>query len=133
MRGPLAAGSASCRLPWSEVGPMGWIEDIATLCGYISVIIALAGTIWRLSKPLKDIIQRLERVERHQRNDYLCTLRLTIMSEEMPVEERLKAGEEYVKEGGNGAVKARYQLLIKEYQKDIGGNENGSDHELYNP
>ena len=112
---------------------MGWIEDIAALCGYISVIIALAGTIWRLSKPLKDIIQRLERVERHQRNDYLCTLRLTIMSEEMPVEERLKAGEEYVKEGGNGAVKARYQLLIKEYQKDIGGNENGSDHELHKP
>lgn len=101
---------------------MPWIEDIATLCGYISVIIALFATVWKLSKPLKDIVQRLERVEAHQRNDYLCTLRLTIMSEEMPMEERLKAGEEYIKEGGNGAVKARYRLLVEKYQEEIGGN-----------
>ena len=99
---------------------MGWIEELASLCGYLTVIATLCGAIYRFSR-------RLERIERHQHNDYLCTLRLTIMSEEIPVEERLKAGEEYVKEGGNGAVKARYQLLIKEYQKEIGGNEHGSN------
>lgn len=87
------------------------------------MIFALIITVWKLSRPLQEIIGRLERVERHQHNDYLGMLRLTIMSEEMPMEERLKAGEEYVKEGGNGAVKARYQILIKEYQKEIGGND----------
>lgn len=106
---------------------MSWIEDIATLCGYISVILALLGTVWKLSKPLKDIVQRLDRVEQYQHNDYLCMLRLTIMAEEMPMEERLAAGEKYVKEGGNGAVKARYHLLIEEYQKEIGGNDYGSN------
>ena len=50
-------------------------------------------------------------------------LRLMILSEELPVEERLKAGEEYVREGGNGAIKARYQLMLEEYQEGIGGNE----------
>ena len=36
---------------------------------------------------------------------YLAILRLTIMSEEMPMAERLIAGEKYKKMGGNGDVK----------------------------
>ncbi len=104
---------------------MEWIQSTATLCGYLSVIIALIGTLWRLSRPLKEIVQRLERVEQYQHKDYLCMLRLTIMSEEMPMEERLAAGEKYVNEGGNGAVKARYHLMIEEYQREI-GKENGN-------
>ena len=63
---------------------MGWIEELATLCGYLSVIATLCAAIYRFSR-------RLERMERHQHNDYLCMLRLMILSEELPVEERLKA------------------------------------------
>ena len=36
---------------------------------------------------------------------YLAILRLTIMSEEMPMGERLIAGQKYVNLGGNGDVK----------------------------
>lgn len=114
--------STVCRLPSSqnEVLPVEWIQSTATLCGYLSVIIALGGTLWKLSRPLKEIVQRLDRMEQYQHNDYMSTLRLTIMSEEMPIEERLAAGEKYVNEGGNGAVKARYRLMIEEYQREIG-------------
>lgn len=114
--------STVCRLPSSqnEVLPVEWIQSTATLCGYLSVIIALGGTLWKLSRPLKEIVQRLDRMEQYQHNDYMSTLRLTIMSEEMPMEERLAAGEKYVNEGGNGAVKARYRLMIEEYQREIG-------------
>ena len=41
----------------------------------------------------------------HQDEQYLAILRLTIMSEEMPMAERLIAGQKYVKLGGNGDVK----------------------------
>lgn len=114
--------STVCRLPslQNEVLPVEWIQSTATLCGYLSVIIALGGTLWKLSRPLKEIVQRLDRMEQYQHNDYMSTLRLTIMSEEMPMEERLAAGEKYVNEGGNGAVKARYHLMIEEYQREIG-------------
>ena len=108
---------------------MGWIEDIATLCGYISVILALLGTVWKLSKPLKDIVQRLDRVEQYQHNDYLCMLRLTIMAEEMPMEERLTAGEKYVKPFRkeadlvlNGNSDLKYFAQILEYIYTITNN-----------
>jgi len=53
------------------------------------------------------------------------TLKLTIMSEEIPLEERLIAGEKYVQEGGNGAIKAKYRLLQEEYEKRNGGYQHG--------
>lgn len=43
--------------------------------------------------------------EAHLDEQYLAILRLTIMSEEMPMAERLIAGQKYVKLGGNGDVK----------------------------
>ena len=43
--------------------------------------------------------------EAHLAEQYLAILRLTIMSEEMPMAERLIAGQKYVTLGGNGDVK----------------------------
>ena len=39
------------------------------------------------------------------------------MSEEFPLGERLQAGEEYVTNGGNGEIKAKYKLLVQRYEE----------------
>ena len=39
------------------------------------------------------------------------------MSEEMPVSERIIAGDKYIKAGGNGDVKKYYQQMIKDHTK----------------
>lgn len=54
---------------------------------------------------LAEIDKKLDQMQEHQSEQYLSILRLTIMSEEMPMSERLIAGQKYVKLGGNGDVK----------------------------
>ena len=54
---------------------------------------------------LAEIDKKLGKMQEHQDEQYLAILRLTIMSEEMPMAERLIAGEKYKKMGGNGDVK----------------------------
>ena len=54
---------------------------------------------------LAEIDKKLGKMQEHQNEQYLAILRLTIMSEEMPMAERLIAGEKYKKMGGNGDVK----------------------------
>ena len=54
---------------------------------------------------LGEIDKKLDKMQTHQNEQYLAILRLTIMSEEMPMAERLIAGEKYKKMGGNGDVK----------------------------
>ena len=54
---------------------------------------------------LTEINKKLGKMQEHQDEQYLAILRLTIMSEEMPMAERLIAGEKYKKMGGNGDEK----------------------------
>lgn len=54
-------------------------------------------------KELKDGITELNA---HSDENYMGILRLTIMSHEMPIGERIVAGHKYLKNGGNGEVKA---------------------------
>lgn len=54
---------------------------------------------------LGEIDKKLDKMQTHQNEQYLEILRLTIMSEEMPMAERLIAGQKYVTLGGNGDVK----------------------------
>ena len=56
--------------------------------------------------------------ERHQKENYMAILRITIVSEEMPLSERIAAGDKYVALGGNGQIKALYKKLIEQYEKE---------------
>ena len=67
--------------------------------------------------------KKTEKIKEHTAENYLRSLQLVIMSEEMPLEERLRAGEIYVTNGGNGAVKAKYKHLQSEYEREARENE----------
>ena len=68
-------------------------------------------------KSNKDLGKKVDTRVEHDRDQYLSILRLTIMSEEMPVSERIIAGDKYIKAGGNGDVKKYYQQMIEAHTK----------------
>ncbi len=94
---------------------MGEIEiAILRAAELIGAIILIIGAFYKVIKPLKQLLKKIDTIDRHQRETYLTTLRLTICSEEIPLEERIAAGDKYVNSGGNGAVKKKYESLIEQ-------------------
>lgn len=83
-----------------------------SLAGAVTALIALIGLIFA---KLRKIGKMFGDIKEHTEENYLNNLRLVIMSPEMPIEERLRAGDKYVKSGGNGQIKAFYKKLEKEY------------------
>lgn len=73
------------------------------------------------SAHLKAIDEKIDKITRLQDEQYLSILRLTIMSEEMPMSERLIAGKKYINRGGNGDVKKALHKL--EEQCEAGRHE----------
>lgn len=55
--------------------------------------------------------KRLERLEKRSDLQYISLLRLTVMDSDMPMSERLIAGQEYLDMGGNGDVRHFYEHL----------------------
>ncbi len=82
------------------------------IAGAITAILVLIG---RVLSRLRKIIKMFNTLQEHTEENYLNNLRIIIMSPDMPMGERLNAGEKYIKAGGNGEVKAFYKKLFQEY------------------
>lgn len=85
------------------------IESLLTFAG------VLVTGLFANRRANRSLARKVDRLMEHDREQYLSLLRLTIMSENMPVSERIIAGDKYIKEGGNGEVKAYYKKLLEEH------------------
>lgn len=91
-----------------------WIALIESALTFAGICV----TVWFSNrKANKKLEAKVDKLVEHDEDQYLSILRLTIMSEEMPVTERIIAGEKYVKKGGNGEVKKYYQKMLQEHTK----------------
>ena len=71
----------------------------------------------KVVEEVKSLKEDVKTQEEHTKKNYLGILRLTIMSEEMPVSERIIAGKEYIDHGGNGDVSKFYKEFLKKHTK----------------
>lgn len=89
---------------------------IVLLLGELFSIIGLLVTNLVQNRSLK---KELTVLKEHQTENYLATLRLTVVSEEMPLAERIIAGKKYIDTGGNGEVKKIYHNMLAEHTKGV--------------
>ena len=86
-----------------------FIIKCAALLSALGVIIASAVTVIRAANKVKHSIDgvnnSIKDLKEHATENYMGVLRLTIMSNEMPIGERIVAGHKYLNNGGNGEVK----------------------------
>lgn len=89
----------------------------AVLIAFITGGLTLIGVIITAISGNRSIAKDLKEIKEDNKEQSLAILRLTVMSNDMPISERLIAGEKYIKKNGNGDVKHYYQQLIKEHTK----------------
>lgn len=89
----------------------------AVLVALITGTLTLIGVIISTWSTNRTIMKDLKDLKEENKEQSLAILRLTVMSNDMPISERLIAGEKYIKKNGNGDVKHYYEKLIKEHTK----------------
>jgi len=85
------------------------------ITGIVAFILKVVKTIRKIAAWFTNLDKRLDEIEKHTKKNWLQGLKLTIVNDDIPIEERLRAGEAYVANDGNGEIKAKYKLLQKEY------------------
>ena len=104
---------------------MVWLDWLIKIGGAITAL----GVIWAavttavkasVKKMLAPIANDVKDTKEHTHENYLTCLRLTIMSSDMPLGERIVAADKYIKRGGNGEVKkfAINELHINDIHHD---------------
>ena len=79
-----------------------WIALIESILTFAGICVTVIVTNRKSNKKLEE---KVDRLVDHDKEQYLSLLRLTIMSSEMPIGERIVAGHKYLERGGNGDVK----------------------------
>ena len=92
---------------------MNTIILVGSCVGALTTIIV---TCVKIIKIAIKINKRAEDNDKHIKENYLDIKRLVITSPYMPLEERIAAGDAYLKGGGNGAVKRLYNTLLEELE-----------------
>lgn len=82
---------------------------ISTVAGMVSTFFIF---IWKLFK-------RIDAIQEEFKDNTIATLRLVIVNEHLPIDERIKAGEKYISMGGNGSVKKIVKQLEEECADDM--------------
>lgn len=90
---------------------------ILLLGEFFSIIGLLVTNIVQNKSHNRKQSKEIDGIKNHQKENYLGILRLIIMSEEMPISERIIAGKKYIDEGGNGDVKKFYEKFVREHTK----------------
>lgn len=89
---------------------------IASLVTALTVIIAAVIKIYKFIRKWETWI---EKKDKHDEAQYRDILRLIIMTPEMPLSERIAAGDVYVNQlHGNGGVKQKYLELLQRFSEE---------------
>lgn len=94
------------------------IQITILISTFLTAITTIVVFLYKLYKLIKNVDTKFEGFEKNLQTNTLSTLRLIIINEDMPLSERVSAGEEYVKLGGNGAIHAKYEALKELYKEE---------------
>ena len=83
----------------------GYVDGIIKLAAVLSALGVIFVATKKIFKAVNNVANDLQDLKKHSNENYMSLLRLTIMSSEMPIGERIVAGHKYLGNGGNGEVK----------------------------
>lgn len=89
------------------------VEQILLIGSFLTAVAGIVAFCVKIYKFIRKWDKWVDEKDKHDRENYLAILRLNIISEEMPLSERVAAGDKYIKLNGNGEVKIKYEKLLK--------------------
>lgn len=91
-----------------------WISLIQTVGTLLGVYFT---TRQGAKKGIKDLETKVDNMAKDNEEQHCDILRLTLYEGNLPISERIIAGDRYLKKGGNGAAKKYYENLLAEHTK----------------
>ncbi len=98
---------------------MTLIEITVLVASVITSLTVIITSFVAVYKFLRKWERWIKKKDKHDTEQYVQILRLVIMAPEMPLSERIAAGDTYVNElHRNGAVKQKYNELLQKFKQE---------------
>ena len=87
------------------------------LAGISALIVKVVKVVKKVIEYFKDLKDKVDTLVSNDVEQQKAIYKLTVMSENMPLSERIAAAKKYMALGGNGEIKAYYEENLKPFDK----------------
>ena len=95
------------------------VNDIILIASFLTALGTILAVAIKVYKFVRKCEKWIEKKDKHDEEQYCDILRLIIMTPEMPLSERIAAGDVYVnKLHRNGGVKKKYEELLNRFSEE---------------
>ena len=93
-------------------------EYIIMIASIVTALTVISTTCFKVYIFFRNLEKKYDEMQDAINQNNIHILKLAITNENLPLIERIHSGEEYIKLGGNGAVKKIYNHLLEEFAKE---------------
>ena len=95
------------------------VDKIILIASVLTALGVIVGVAIKVYKFVRKCETWIDEKDKHDNEQYMDILRIKIMMPEMPLSERIKAGDIYVnKRNGNGGIKQKYLELLQRFSEE---------------
>ena len=92
--------------------------DVIEIAAIITAIGVIVGTVLKIHSILNRLERKFDDYDNMLKENTLHILKMALLSEDLPITDRINAGKRYLELGGNGYGKIVYNQLIRRIEEE---------------
>lgn len=101
--------------------------DLKTIASMITSLTVIITCVWKVYTLAKRVEDKLDAYDKDIKQLSIHLYKMALLDTNLPIIDRLHAGESYLALGGNGLGKKVYEQLLKELDTTAWGNKTWAD------
>lgn len=92
--------------------------DVIEIAAIITAVGVIVGTVLKIHSILNRLERKFDDYDNMLKENTLHILKMALLSEDLPITDRINAGKRYLELGGNGYGKIVYNQLIRRIEEE---------------
>lgn len=93
------------------------VDNILLIASVITALTVITTFALKLYKFFRSLEGKYEEMNDLLKNNTIHLLKIAVLDDKLPLTDRIHAGEQYIKLGGNGFIKKKYEKLLEQYEE----------------
>ena len=95
------------------------VDSILITASVATALTVITAFLFKIYNFFRKLEIKYDEMNNLLKNNTIHLLKIAVLDDKLPLTDRIHAGEQYIKLGGNGFIKKKYERLLEEYENNM--------------